>query len=400
VRATLLSESLHPLRLPNGRAVLAFVVTRKRMVTAGSGASALVLPAYADLVISAVVTAHPLSMAGSALVLAGVRRTRLGAFVLQMPLTDPRLCDAGRSSLGMPAFVADFDFEERPDAVNLRVSADGEAILSVAASPGGRPHWRRETTDIYGVRDGRLLAARTEVRYLERRRRRGARLELDSGSSVAAGLRQLDISLDSIVTTEQLAGRLVMHGPRVARGTARARPSHPGSQRGPGRWTVRFGESGPYDEPPAEDRAVRQPLPIGEKARPAMGGPPLVRGTSDRGKQQPGNRGQRLGSSGGVGDFATIGETLAAAAEGDPISSSGAEDVTIRALLSELCHDVARPGRVSGKAVKTIRGTEGTFHRLRVGDHRVMYHVVDSDRVVLVLGVIDRADLERWLRSR
>jgi hypothetical protein len=248
VRATLLSESLHPLRLPNGRAVLAFVVTRKRMVTAGSGASALLLPAYADLVISAVVTERPLSMAGSALVLAGVRRTRLGAFVLAMPLTDPVVGDAGRGSMGLPAFVADFDFEEAPDAVRLRVSADGESIVSLTVSPRGRPRWRHEAMDIYGVRDGRLLAARTEVRYLERRRRRGARLELDSSSSVAAGLRELDIAHDSILTTEQLAGHLVMLEPRFVVGTARARPTHPGSQRGTGRWTVRVGESGPYDE--------------------------------------------------------------------------------------------------------------------------------------------------------
>lgn len=48
------------------------------------------------------------------------------------------------------------------------------------------------------------------------------------------------------------------------------------------------------------------------------------------------------------------------------------------------------------KRVKSIRGTEDTFHRLRVGDHRVMYDVIDSDRVTLVLGVVDRADLERW----
>jgi len=55
---------------------------------------------------------------------------------------------------------------------------------------------------------------------------------------------------------------------------------------------------------------------------------------------------------------------------------------------------------VSGKSVKTIHGTEDTFHRLRVGHYRVMYDVIDSDRVILVLGVVDRADLERWLRSR
>ncbi len=55
---------------------------------------------------------------------------------------------------------------------------------------------------------------------------------------------------------------------------------------------------------------------------------------------------------------------------------------------------------MSGKSVKTIHGTEDTFHRLRVGHYRVMYDVIDSDRVILVLGVVDRADLERWLRSR
>ncbi len=61
---------------------------------------------------------------------------------------------------------------------------------------------------------------------------------------------------------------------------------------------------------------------------------------------------------------------------------------------------MARPGRVSGKSVKTIRGADDTFHRLRIGDYRVMYDVIDEDRVILVLGIVDRGDLERWLRSR
>ena len=47
-----------------------------------------------------------------------------------------------------------------------------------------------------------------------------------------------------------------------------------------------------------------------------------------------------------------------------------------------------------------MRGAEDTFHRLRVGDHRVVYDVIDGDRVILVLGIVDRAELERWLRSR
>jgi mRNA-degrading endonuclease RelE of RelBE toxin-antitoxin system len=61
---------------------------------------------------------------------------------------------------------------------------------------------------------------------------------------------------------------------------------------------------------------------------------------------------------------------------------------------------VTRAGRIAGKSVKTIRGSDDTFHRLRIGDYRVMYDVIDSDRVILVLGIVDRAELERWLRSR
>ena len=61
---------------------------------------------------------------------------------------------------------------------------------------------------------------------------------------------------------------------------------------------------------------------------------------------------------------------------------------------------MTRPGRIAGKSVKTIRGSDDTFYRLRIGEYRVMYDVIDSDRAILVLGIVDRAELERWLRSR
>jgi len=72
----------------------------------------------------------------------------------------------------------------------------------------------------------------------------------------------------------------------------------------------------------------------------------------------------------------------------------------IRRALEKLADDVAKPGRIAGKAVKTIRGVADSFHRLRVGDYRVMYDVVDQDRVVLVLGIVHRGELQRWLRNR
>ncbi len=61
---------------------------------------------------------------------------------------------------------------------------------------------------------------------------------------------------------------------------------------------------------------------------------------------------------------------------------------------------MGKPERIKGKAVKTLQGTRDSFHRLRVGDHRAMYDVIDEDRVVLVLGIVHRGDLERWIRNR
>jgi mRNA-degrading endonuclease RelE of RelBE toxin-antitoxin system len=72
----------------------------------------------------------------------------------------------------------------------------------------------------------------------------------------------------------------------------------------------------------------------------------------------------------------------------------------LRTALQQLANDVARRGRIGGKAVKTIHGARDEFHRLRVGDLRVMYDVLEDERVVLVLGIVHRGDLERWIRSR
>ena len=58
----------------------------------------------------------------------------------------------------------------------------------------------------------------------------------------------------------------------------------------------------------------------------------------------------------------------------------------IRAALRRLAVAVARPGERGGKASKTIRGTSDSFHRLRVGEYRVLYDVLPESQTVLVLG--------------
>lgn len=72
----------------------------------------------------------------------------------------------------------------------------------------------------------------------------------------------------------------------------------------------------------------------------------------------------------------------------------------MRRALEKLADDAAVPGRIGGKSVKTLQGVGEPFHRLRVGDLRVMFDVLDDEQVVLVLGIVHRGDLERWLRNR
>ena len=72
----------------------------------------------------------------------------------------------------------------------------------------------------------------------------------------------------------------------------------------------------------------------------------------------------------------------------------------VHKALTRLAHDVAEPGRIGGKTVKTIQAADGPFHRLCVGDYRVMYDVLETERLVLVLGVVHRGDLERWIKNR
>ena len=72
----------------------------------------------------------------------------------------------------------------------------------------------------------------------------------------------------------------------------------------------------------------------------------------------------------------------------------------VRLALERLALNAASPGRIGGKTVKTIQGAGDAFHRLRVGDHRIMYDVIESERVILVLGIVHRSDLERWIRNR
>ena len=76
-------------------------------------------------------------------------------------------------------------------------------------------------------------------------------------------------------------------------------------------------------------------------------------------------------------------------------------DQPLRQRIKDALLDLAAKvegGERGGKSVKTIQGSADSLHRLRVGNHRVMYDLLDPERVLPVLGIVDRKDLETWLR--
>ena len=66
-----------------------------------------------------------------------------------------------------------------------------------------------------------------------------------------------------------------------------------------------------------------------------------------------------------------------------------------RAIRSEAARLGAPKGGRGGKRVKSLRGQRDEFIRLRVGSFRVIYEPKRSERVMLILDVVHRRDLER-----
>jgi mRNA-degrading endonuclease RelE of RelBE toxin-antitoxin system len=80
---------------------------------------------------------------------------------------------------------------------------------------------------------------------------------------------------------------------------------------------------------------------------------------------------------------------------------TGAESERLKQALHQLASDIGdSTGSRGGKSLKQIRGRRDRFFRLRVGDLRVMFETLKEERVLLIAGVVNRRDLERWLRSR
>ncbi|MEX2105434.1 MAG: type II toxin-antitoxin system RelE/ParE family toxin [Solirubrobacterales bacterium] len=91
--------------------------------------------------------------------------------------------------------------------------------------------------------------------------------------------------------------------------------------------------------------------------------------------------------------------TKAAAKQFRELGSPDGERVR-ESLLRPASQIASRAGVRGGKSLKQIRGRRDRFYRLRIGDLRIMFDLLGEERVLLVLGIVQRRDLERRLRSR
>lgn len=71
-----------------------------------------------------------------------------------------------------------------------------------------------------------------------------------------------------------------------------------------------------------------------------------------------------------------------------------------KALRRQASQSASSPGFRGGKSLKSIRGRHDRFFRLRVGELRIVFDLLDDERVLLVHAIVNRSDLERWIRGR
>jgi hypothetical protein len=252
VRTMLPSPGLHPLRLPDGRAMIGVALAQKRAVTATTATGTVPMPPFAELMVTAIVTRRPLSRAATAAVLGGMvvglGPVRLGGVPLAVPLTSAVWAEGGRSSMGLPMFVADFELDLSGEPWRFRVSENDQTILALTLRPGGRLGVDRMTQVTYGASGDRLAAARMDTVFVRRRRLQGgAELEIGSGHPVAERLRDLDVSPTAISSWTHLDGRGVIHAPIALGMPASPVPSHPGRDASLGQYRVRLPGAGWVD---------------------------------------------------------------------------------------------------------------------------------------------------------
>lgn len=245
-RAALPTDALHPVRLPDGRALLAVSAARYLEGTApGEDARDL---RYGEVMVAVLVTrapSAPLVPIVRAL-LPGIGAPTFGAFLLYVAMTNRASRDTGRA-LGFPAFVGDLAFEDGIDERRLDLSDEGRQILQLRVASKGRITTDRRPMTMYSVLDDRLLETVCPCSGIAQQRLGPGSGRLELGDHpVADSLRELGLSPEALVSRSYLNLRMRIPSPRTG-GTARPYAGYAGSDREWGAYTITYPDGSRID---------------------------------------------------------------------------------------------------------------------------------------------------------
>lgn len=242
-------STLRPLRLPDGRAVVAFAALHKREWTAVDGATRPGVLPWGEVMVTVLVGRRPADRLHD---LARIVTGRAAMVVLHLPMTTREARDAASAGWGQPAFVADIAFEHLEDRAAVHLSEGGVSILDLIVDEGGPILSIRGAQVAYAASEGRLVrsvmpsVARQQVRL----GRHLGRLTLGKGHPVADDLGRLQIDPRPFLVVTMHAGHLTLLPPVVV-GPAESQAAYAGTDRELGRYNVRYPDTWPIDQYPS-----------------------------------------------------------------------------------------------------------------------------------------------------
>jgi hypothetical protein len=217
VKAAMPSDRLHPVRLPNGRALVGVAVFNYLETTIGP---------YGEIgvVALAVHGSRPPVPAIPAILESGY--PGFGMVVLHLPVTTTVARDGGRGQWGYTKFIADMTFSITPEYMQCEMSDRGTHILTQRVERGGMVRRDNKPLVTYSVLDGRLIRTTIPQRGVYRMRLRPKSSFLELGDhEVAESIRELEIAPRPLMTRYYVersgilpAGEVVEEGVRPLEG--------------------------------------------------------------------------------------------------------------------------------------------------------------------------------------
>jgi len=246
------SSRLHPVRVTGTRAVVAIAVFNYLETGVGP---------YGEIAVSPLCTLD--RPAPPVLPLATGYLRGLSAFVAHLPVTTRIAREAGRQVWGYPKFVADMDFDLRPESQRVEMAEGGQEILSLEVRRRG--HVALETAPLtsYTAHGDRLVRTRIEMRGHVATALGPSNGELLLGEHpVGREIAALGVGSRPLLTRTYLSHSAILPVGEDLGRVERQYAGHLGSDAETGRHTIRYDDGAVRTVTPGTPRLV----PVGDDA--------------------------------------------------------------------------------------------------------------------------------------